>query len=246
MKTLSVSQPWASVICSGMKDVENRKWQATQVPGRILIQATAAKPDDGIEFTLCEYAGQIRNARLMGWIPEYKDMPRGAIIGYLDVFEIVRNSDSFWAQKDSFHWCLKDAYVFDEPILNVKGVQGHLFEYSIDEANLPPAHKVDIKMPVRNGDVLTIPASDNVISDIEKGCELITYDLNEGNFLLFADTELNALDTKKVIFVGKDKTIEKECVGVETYPIQDENGHVYTYKSQHDQDMEVWEVALYF
>jgi hypothetical protein len=37
MKVLSVQQPWASLICAGIKDVENRSWKAAKVPGRILI-----------------------------------------------------------------------------------------------------------------------------------------------------------------------------------------------------------------
>ena len=37
MKELSVQQPWASLICAGIKDVENRSWKAAKVPGRILI-----------------------------------------------------------------------------------------------------------------------------------------------------------------------------------------------------------------
>lgn len=43
MKVLSVQQPWASLICTGVKDVENRTWQPKEVPGRILIHASAKK-----------------------------------------------------------------------------------------------------------------------------------------------------------------------------------------------------------
>ena len=35
MKTLSVQQPWASAICSGVKDVENRTWQPKETVCRI-------------------------------------------------------------------------------------------------------------------------------------------------------------------------------------------------------------------
>lgn len=43
MKTLSIQQPWASLVCAGIKDVENRTWKAAQVPGRILIHASSKK-----------------------------------------------------------------------------------------------------------------------------------------------------------------------------------------------------------
>lgn len=39
MKCLSVKQPWASLICGGIKDVENRSWRVNDEPGRILIHA---------------------------------------------------------------------------------------------------------------------------------------------------------------------------------------------------------------
>ena len=47
MKVLSVKQPWAYLICSGIKDIENRTWKCPQkyIGQRVLIHAggTAAK-----------------------------------------------------------------------------------------------------------------------------------------------------------------------------------------------------------
>mgnify|MGYP000843697978 FL=1 len=42
MKTLSVRQPWASLLVSGLKDIENRTW-APNFRGRIMIYASLAK-----------------------------------------------------------------------------------------------------------------------------------------------------------------------------------------------------------
>jgi len=39
MKTLSVRQPWATLICSGIKTVENRTWK-TDYRGKLLIHAS--------------------------------------------------------------------------------------------------------------------------------------------------------------------------------------------------------------
>jgi len=50
VKTLSVSNPWATYICAGLKDVENRNW-STKHRGRLLIHVPASEkgwawPDD--------------------------------------------------------------------------------------------------------------------------------------------------------------------------------------------------------
>lgn len=42
MKTLSVRQPWASLLVSGLKDIENRTW-APNFKGRIMIHGSLAK-----------------------------------------------------------------------------------------------------------------------------------------------------------------------------------------------------------
>lgn len=42
MKTLSVRQPWASLLVSGLKDIENRTW-VSNYKGRILIHASSTK-----------------------------------------------------------------------------------------------------------------------------------------------------------------------------------------------------------
>lgn len=42
MKTLSVRQPWASLLVSGLKDIENRTW-TPNFKGRIMIHASLAK-----------------------------------------------------------------------------------------------------------------------------------------------------------------------------------------------------------
>ena len=50
VKTLSVSNPWATYICAGLNDVENRNW-STKHRGRLLIHVPASEkgwawPDD--------------------------------------------------------------------------------------------------------------------------------------------------------------------------------------------------------
>ena len=46
MKALSVRQPWASLIASGQKTIELRRWR-TSYRGPLLIYASASKQGDG-------------------------------------------------------------------------------------------------------------------------------------------------------------------------------------------------------
>lgn len=92
---LSVRQPWAWAIIYGGKDIENRSWQATNhgltVRGRKAIHAakgmTRDEYDDASTF--------IR--RDMGIdCPDPAYLTRGAIIGSVDVVDVVKESESRW------------------------------------------------------------------------------------------------------------------------------------------------------
>lgn len=230
MKTLSVSQPWASVICSGIKDVENRQWQPAEVPGRILIHATSAKVPQYFENQPDDYISSVKNCRLMGQIPEYKEMPYGSIIGYVDCYDIVDDAPSFWAEPGAFHWCLRNAFLFDNPIAGVKGVRGHLFDYDIAESGLPPAHQFEVRVPEINGKSLTMPASKEVLKRLEAGEKEVFFDLDFLFFNIFFDQKKNQLlQPKKVKFVCGDQSIEKTIKTIEIGPYTDENGKEIIY-----------------
>ena len=75
MKTLSIQQPWASMICAGIKDVENRTWKPAEVPGRILIHASSKKVTKNFNETIPEvWESEISDHQLFGNLPEYQDM----------------------------------------------------------------------------------------------------------------------------------------------------------------------------
>lgn len=147
MKTLSVQQPWASLICAGIKDVENRTWKAAQVPGRILIHASSKKVTKNFFSKIPEeMESYISNDVFFGNLPALETLPTSAIIGYVTVTGFEEGEmDSVWADPAGvIKWKLEDAWLFDEPILNVNG-KLNLFDYDgIDENNLPPAHQIDI------------------------------------------------------------------------------------------------------
>lgn len=230
MKALSISQPWASAICSGIKDVENRQWKPAVVPGRILIHATSAKVPKYFENQPNDHISSVKNCRLMGQLSEYKEMPYGAIIGYVDCYDIVKDSPSYWAAPESLHWCLRNAFLFDEPIPGVKGVQGHLFDFDIDGDQMPAAHKAEVQVPVIKDKNLTMPASDEVFKQVEAGEKEIFYDFDIIFFNIFVDPKKNEIiQPKKVRFVCGGKTVEKSIKAIEVGPYTDEKGKEVTY-----------------
>ncbi len=184
MKVLSVQQPWASIICTGVKDVENRTWKPKEVPGRILIHAGAKKVSKHFDETLpeLERVSAMTNMRLFGILPEYNELPTSAIIGYVDVVGFDEEKDSLWASPECIHWRLENAYLFNEPIYDVKGQLG-LFEYPLDENNLPPAHKVELNYPTLEDEHLTVHLSDLHFAALHDDDSEFTMDINDPNVI---------------------------------------------------------------
>ncbi len=173
MKVLSVQQPWASLICSGIKDVENRSWKTAKAPGRILIHAGSKAVTKNFKARIPEVlVSFIDNHISFGNIPEIESWPTSAIIGYVTVTGFDDGIvDSVWADGPGvYKWKLEDAWLFDEPILNVKG-KLHLFDYDLDEDNLPPAHQVQLENVEVNDDEsdVQIPCTKDKFEKIKTG-----------------------------------------------------------------------------
>lgn len=117
MKTLSIKQPWASLIVLGIKDVENRSW-STDFRGKVYIHASKV-PVKGLWNNLNRE--QVHEAIKSNKIDNYTVLPYGAIIGTVEIADIVKNYDSIWAEKNQYNWVLKNPVLFDKPIENVKG-----------------------------------------------------------------------------------------------------------------------------
>jgi hypothetical protein len=84
MKIISIRQPWASLIVSGVKDVENRTW-STRYRGPVLIHAsrTADKISDD-EF----------QSRFGMALPAAA--PRGGVVGIAEIVDCVSQHHSRW------------------------------------------------------------------------------------------------------------------------------------------------------
>lgn len=201
MKTLSIQQPWASLICAGIKDVENRTWKAAQLPGRILIHASSKKVSGNFLNTIPEeMESYITNNVFFGNLAPLNELPTSAIIGYVTVTGFDDGKvDSAWADGPGvYKWKLEDAWMFDEPILNVKG-KLNLFDYDLDEDNLPPSHKVDLMTVQLNDakDEITIPCYDLPFKMLGEGdCNDFRIYLTDDLIDLFCTDDLDAVTMK--------------------------------------------------
>jgi len=105
MMALSIRQPWASLILKAGKDIENRCW-STKVRGRILVHAakvmTRDEHSDAIDFAINAIRNDKKNANVPGLISlrelgfAFEDLPRGGVIGSVEIADCVRDSASPW------------------------------------------------------------------------------------------------------------------------------------------------------
>lgn len=113
IKVLTVKQPWAYLIVDNIKDVENRTWQ-TKYRGELYIHTSK----NSFDFLALDYIKNIDNL-LYQYVVDYfgirnnkitKHMEQfGSIIGKTNIINILDNSYSVWAMKDSYHWMLKNS-----------------------------------------------------------------------------------------------------------------------------------------
>lgn len=93
-KAISVRQPWAWAIIHAGKDIENRSWQAVShllnQRGEIALHASAFMGKGDYEEA----------AKFMGSIgvecPPAIDLPRGGIVGVVEIIDVVKESQSPW------------------------------------------------------------------------------------------------------------------------------------------------------
>lgn len=87
MKAISIRQPWASLIVSGVKPVENRTWKSN-FRGRLLIHAAQKFDREGLDW-ICENC--ISDHYFIG---EKSKELRGGIIGSVNMIDCVTDFDS--------------------------------------------------------------------------------------------------------------------------------------------------------
>lgn len=245
MKCLSIQQPWASLICGGIKDVENRSWRVNDAPGRILIHAGKTMRQVGELPTF--FGVLIDNAIACGYVPEVEDMPLGAIIGYADIVGFTEECTSDWAQEGhgaEWKWQIENAKLFKTPI-PYRGRQG-LFEVSeIDANNLPETY--DFPKIVRRGATLDIPVNGEVFNTLDAN-ECFTLYLTEANSSLFIDDELVELPTDMVVFYDS-RTGHSQKFVVDQLVVQeevDENNDPALFFDPNGNELYLYTVNIYY
>ena len=108
IRVLSVRQPWAWSIVAGHKDIENRS-QRTSYRGRTYIHAglKQAPPD---QLALFE-----RLTVRLGIEASFNDI-RGAVIGYVALFNCTTRANSPWYIRGNHAWHLRGAAAFVRPV----------------------------------------------------------------------------------------------------------------------------------
>lgn len=100
MKTLSIKQPWAYLLCSGIKSIENRTWKLPEKYKNewVLIHASAAKMKSLQKMLTLEQRA-IVDKKLGYEYDRDKVFAKSAIIGAVKFSDCVINHPSIWAEK---------------------------------------------------------------------------------------------------------------------------------------------------
>jgi activating signal cointegrator 1 len=123
MKAISLWQPWAYALVSGMKKIETRSW-STPYRGPLLIHAAKTFPVTARDFAMTE--------RALGRLPAR--LPFGALVGVVNLADVRRTEsviqeisaierlygDYSWGR---YAWMTDSFMAFDEPV-PYKGKQG--------------------------------------------------------------------------------------------------------------------------
>jgi hypothetical protein len=121
-KVLSLLQPWASLAVMGLKTIETRSW-GTQYRGPLFIHAGLRRSGKTM---------WAKSMLLQEYIPDFETLPLGAIIGEVQLREVLRlgalnlSPEAFRRQSleerafseapQRFAWIFSDAHLFQEPI----------------------------------------------------------------------------------------------------------------------------------
>ena len=101
MKALSLKQPWATLIVTGIKLIENRTW-VSNYRGPLLIHASKTWDENGARWVMHNFG------ELKGFIRSSNHI-KGSIIGKVKMIDCVSESNSKW-------FFGPYGFVFTEPI----------------------------------------------------------------------------------------------------------------------------------
>ena len=110
MKIISVRQPWASLIASGAKDIENRTWP-TRYRGSLLIHASQRADDVTADEIERRFGVRLPST-----------LPLGGVVGITDIVDCVKQHPSKWYAPP--HWAFVLANSRPFPFVQWKGQLG--------------------------------------------------------------------------------------------------------------------------
>lgn len=116
VRALTLHPIWAWAVVTGLKTVENRTWN-TRYRGRLVIHAAANQPDEqGVRRWFAKHLG----------IDVPQDIPRGAIVGAVDLVDVVPITHELRGNpfaSGPYCWMLANA-TRDETPTPMRGKQG--------------------------------------------------------------------------------------------------------------------------
>jgi hypothetical protein len=131
LPALSIRQPWAWLILTSGKDIENRSW-GSALRGTFLIHAAKG-------MTRTEYESAEEFADPVCWLPPFESLDRGGICGAARITDCRPNR----ADERKSHWEIPGAigFVLESPALlpfrQYKGALGFFqVEITADEERL--------------------------------------------------------------------------------------------------------------
>jgi hypothetical protein len=139
MKTLTVHQPWASLIVFGFKPIENRSWR-TDYKGPLLIHSSANRrayceahlttAQLNHLFSLLNYRNHKSNNFRFN---EFKNSIKfSSIIGIVNLLGCFKNVINPWSEPYLWNWAFDNPIFFPVPITDIKGHQS-LWNYDIPD-----------------------------------------------------------------------------------------------------------------
>jgi len=119
MKTITIKQPFASLIVEGIKDIENRtrKCPSQYIGHRVLIHAQTGTQLSSQSFLSAERL--IKAKKDLDKNAKFDNLfLKGAIIGSVEILGCVINHESIWAEKTPYLHLGKLTIECQEPIYN--------------------------------------------------------------------------------------------------------------------------------
>lgn len=131
-KAISLKQPWAELVISGVQDIINQSWALEdkylieKFPIPILIHASKVKSH--LDW---EKANRIHIYSTGSPLPDLDTYKYNKILGFVFFSEILKDcKKNIWYEKGSLGWKVKQATRLNPPLIEVAGEPG-LFDVPI-------------------------------------------------------------------------------------------------------------------